>query len=85
MAPNQPRTPGRNLRVADPLWAAALAKAKLEGTSVTAVVVSFLEAWVAVPDPLWSSAAEAAERAGTTVPAEVVSFLERYVSEADGR
>lgn len=36
-------TPLRNVRVADALWNAAMAKARDEGTTLTRVIVSFLE------------------------------------------
>lgn len=51
MAPNQPKTPTRNIRISDELWAAARAKADREQTTVTAVVIAALEAWVATDDP----------------------------------
>jgi hypothetical protein len=40
-------TTARNIRVADPLWIAARAKADAEGTTVTAVCVAALEKYVA--------------------------------------
>ena len=49
--PNAPRTPGRNVRVHDDVWAAAKAKAAEEGTDVTAVVVAALEAYTGVTTP----------------------------------
>lgn len=49
MTPNQPKTPARNIRVSDELWSAARTKADREGTTVTAVLVAFLEQWVSEP------------------------------------
>jgi len=37
----------RSVRVPDDVWRAAVEKAKAEGTSVTSVVVSALEAFIA--------------------------------------
>ena len=43
-------TPLRAIRVPDDLWAAALAAARREETTVTAVVVDALRAFIASPD-----------------------------------
>ncbi len=39
-------TPHRNVRVPDELWGRALARAQVEGTSVSAVLVQALRKWV---------------------------------------
>lgn len=44
--PNQPKTPLRSVRVPDELWNAALAKARSEGLSLTAVVRMGLQQFV---------------------------------------
>lgn len=46
-------TTARNLRVADPLWTDALAKAEAENTDVSTVLRALLAAWVAggIPTP----------------------------------
>jgi hypothetical protein len=44
--PNQPKTPARSVRVGDPLWAAAKAKAEERGETVTDVLVRALERYV---------------------------------------
>jgi hypothetical protein len=44
--PNAPKTPSRNVRVPDDLWQAALAKAALQGTTVSDVVRLALERYV---------------------------------------
>lgn len=44
--PNQPKTPLRSVRVPDELWNAALAKARLEGVSLTAVIRTGLQQFV---------------------------------------
>jgi predicted HicB family RNase H-like nuclease len=44
--PNAPKTPSRNVRVPDDLWRAALAKAALQGTTVSDVVRLALERYV---------------------------------------
>ena len=49
--PNAPRTPGRNVRVHPDVWAAAQARAAREGTTVSAVVVAFLEQYGGVTTP----------------------------------
>lgn len=49
--PNAPRTPARNIRVADVVWQAAQAKAATEGTTVAAVVVAALERYTGVQTP----------------------------------
>jgi hypothetical protein len=36
--PDQPKTPQRTIRIDDELWAAARAKAVMEGTNVSAIV-----------------------------------------------
>jgi predicted HicB family RNase H-like nuclease len=41
-----PETTPRAIRVPDDLWAAALAKAQEEGTTVTAIVLKALERYV---------------------------------------
>lgn len=41
-----PETTPRAIRVPDDLWAAALAKAQQEGTTVTAIVLKALERYV---------------------------------------
>jgi predicted CopG family antitoxin len=46
MSPNAPRTPHRTFRISDELYAAAQAKAKAEGTSVSDVIRRLLEQWV---------------------------------------
>lgn len=45
--PNQPSTPGRSVRVPDELWAAAMAKAKSEGTNLSEVIKAYLREYVA--------------------------------------
>ena len=40
------KTPLRNLRVPDELWAAAKARADMEGTTLTAVLVKALKQYV---------------------------------------
>lgn len=40
--PNQPKTPGRSVRVAEPLWEAAKIKAAANGETVTDVIVRAL-------------------------------------------
>lgn len=49
--PNAPRTPSRNVRVHDDVWAAAKVKTAAEGTDVTAVIVAFLEDYTGVKTP----------------------------------
>lgn len=49
MAPNQPKTPARNIRIPQDLWTKARAKAAAESTTVTAVVIAALERWVSEP------------------------------------
>lgn len=44
--PNQPRTPVRTIRVSADLWEAARARAAETGTTVTAVVIDALRAFV---------------------------------------
>lgn len=44
--PNQPKTPVRGVRVPDELWNAAKARARENGTTVTAVVVAALRAYI---------------------------------------
>lgn len=44
--PNKPKTPIRAIRIESDLWTRALAKAKTEGTTVTAAVREFLTRWV---------------------------------------
>ncbi len=43
-------TPHRKVRVPDELWRRALARAQMEGTSVSAVLVKALREWVDAPD-----------------------------------
>lgn len=38
-------TPRRTVRVADPTWAAAMRRARREGTTVTAAITAFLRAY----------------------------------------
>lgn len=45
--PNAPKTPARNVRVPDEVWFPAMAKARAEGSSVSAEIVAFLERYVA--------------------------------------
>jgi hypothetical protein len=47
--PNAPKTPGRNVRVADRLWLAAQAKADERGETVSDVVRRALERYVRNP------------------------------------
>lgn len=47
--PNQPKTPNRVIRVADPLWHAAQAKAAQRGETVSDVVRRALERYVRRP------------------------------------
>jgi hypothetical protein len=44
------KTPIRNVRVAEETWTAALARAKREGTTLSAVIVEFLEQYAAAGD-----------------------------------
>lgn len=44
-----PPTMPRSLRIPDDLWQAAVTKARAEGTTVTAVVVAALRAFIAAP------------------------------------
>ncbi len=44
-------TPGRNIRVPDALWTAALAKAERDGSTVTAVLLDALRRYVMPPAP----------------------------------
>jgi hypothetical protein len=45
------KTPLRNVRVPDGLWAAARAKAAAEGRTITDVVVTALHRYVSSPPP----------------------------------
>jgi hypothetical protein len=42
-------TPLRHMRIDDELWSAAMAKAEIEGRSVSEVVRELLERWVKRP------------------------------------
>lgn len=44
--PNQPKTPMRSVRIADPLWTEVAKRADLEGQTVTAVIREALERYV---------------------------------------
>jgi len=44
-----PETTPRAIRIPDDMWAAALAKAQAEGTTVTAVVLKALERYIKRP------------------------------------
>lgn len=46
MAPNQPKTPNRVVRVPDDIWHPAQVKAALEGTTVSAVIRAALQVYV---------------------------------------
>lgn len=46
MAPNQPATPGRSVRVPDELWEAAMRAAIDNGETVTEVIVRALTRYV---------------------------------------
>lgn len=48
--PNQPKTPVRNVRVAEDLWRDAQRKAADEGTTVSAVVVEALRRYTSSDD-----------------------------------
>lgn len=41
----------RSLRIPEDVWQAAVEKARTEGTTVTAVVVSALQTWLMRPPP----------------------------------
>lgn len=56
--PNQPKTPNRALRVEEPLWRAAQAKAKAEGRTLTSVIVACLRRYVSTPPRKKSDAGE---------------------------
>ena len=43
------QTPSRNVRVADKLWQDAQDKAKLEGRTMTDVIVAYLRRYVSTP------------------------------------
>jgi len=43
------KTPVRNLRVPDPLWSDAMAKAHAEGRTLTDVITAYLHRYVATP------------------------------------
>jgi hypothetical protein len=45
------KTPLRNVRVPDGLWAAAKARAAAEGRTITDVIVTALHRYVAAPSP----------------------------------
>lgn len=45
------KTPVRNVRVPDPLWEAAKARAAAEGRTVTDVIVTALHRYVSAPQP----------------------------------
>lgn len=44
--PNRPKTPHRTIRVPEPLWKSAQAKAAERGETVTAVILRALERYV---------------------------------------
>lgn len=50
MAADRPGTPIRHIRLSDPLWKAARAKAHKEHTNVGAAVRAFLIAWTGCKD-----------------------------------
>lgn len=62
--PNQPKTPGRSIRIPDALWKAAKREAAEHGETVTDVVIRALE--------------EYANRRGETATDLVVRALEEY-------
>ena len=45
--PNAPKTPTRTIRVNDELWTAAQTKAKLDGVTVTSILIKALFDYVA--------------------------------------
>ena len=45
--PNQPKTPARSVRIPDELWVPAQDRAREDGTTVTAVLVDALKAYIA--------------------------------------
>jgi hypothetical protein len=47
--PDQPKTPIRGVRVADPLWRAAQAKAKDRGEDLSSVIRAALQRYVKRP------------------------------------
>ena len=49
--PNQPKTPNRNIRIPDELWAALQARAADEGVSVSDVVRDILGRVMLPPQP----------------------------------
>lgn len=48
---NMPRTPTRTIRVHPVVWEAAKKRAGTEGTTITAVVVAFLERYAGTKTP----------------------------------
>lgn len=46
MAPNQPKTPNRTIRVPDEIWEAARRKAADRGETITDVIVRALKQYV---------------------------------------
>ena len=56
--PNQPKTPGRSVRVSDDLWAAAKDVAAEQQETVTEVIVRSLTSYVVMHSPQRKSTAD---------------------------
>lgn len=57
-------TPLHSMRIQDDIWAAAVAKAAKEGTSVTRLVEAFLATYVGLPDHRRPSQTQGPTRSG---------------------
>ena len=79
--PNQPKTPGRNVRIPDPLWAAGQNAAKDRGETVSDALRDGLEAYVLLPKVTWVALGRLAERRGRSLAQEIADAITEHVKK----
>lgn len=77
--PNQPKTPGRSVRVPDLLWDAGKATAADRGDHVSDPMRDGLEAYTLVPNAVWAAFVRLTERHKHTMAQEIADAITEHV------
>lgn len=84
--PNQPKTPGRSLRVPDETWGPGQENAKRRGDTLSEIMRDSLDAYNIMTDAQWADLVDVAGRLGISRPQlfsdAIIEWVERHKGKA---
>lgn len=83
--PNQPRTPGRAVRVPDSTWNPAQEAARRRGDTLSEIMRDSLDAYIIMTDEQWADLIDVAADTGLTRPQLFSSAIIDYVERNKGQ